>query len=263
MAKKGIQVENKPTTKLTARAGELVGEGICRRRRTTGRKSQKIIQAKRQSELRRAAPKPPRPARTGTAPRRPRRSLRPRQCPRRPRLRWLPQAAPVAPAAASGSAGCPRLEAAAAPGLPVLGRIELDSQGRVVQLPSPLAARRRCASCCPADGTGSRRQWPTGLTAGELLAACPGPGCPAASSLLPAASSRLPQLPARRLPAPAAAAPGSRQPLRRPALLLRRLTPRQPLPRLQPRRLPLQRPQPRPRRQPKSQPVPSRPRPTS
>ena len=139
LAKKGIQVENKPTTKLT---GEQVAslEKEFAASAHDRQEAQKVIQAKRQSDLD-AAPKP-----AASAPRHVHAPAAPAPAPK-PAAPVVPVAAapvaapapvapvaPVVPAAAvaAAPAPAPAPEAPAVPGLKVLGKIELDSKGRVV-----------------------------------------------------------------------------------------------------------------------------------
>ena len=137
LAKKGIQVENKPTTKLT---GEQVAslEKEFAASAHDRQEAQKVIQAKRQSDLD-AAPKPAAPAL--------RHVLTPAAAAPAPKPAAPVSAAPVlapapvAPAApvAAAPAPTPAPEAPAILGLKVLGKIELDSRGRVVA-PKPKPA---------------------------------------------------------------------------------------------------------------------------
>ena len=118
LAKKGIQVENKPTTKLT---GEQVAslEKEFAASAHDRQEAQKVIQAKRQSDLD-AAPKPAAPAhRHAPTPV----VAAPAPKPAAP----VSAPAPVAPAApvAAAPAPTPAPEAPAVPGLKVLGKIDI------------------------------------------------------------------------------------------------------------------------------------------
>ncbi|MBF9223250.1 translation initiation factor IF-2 [Hymenobacter ruricola] len=137
LARKGIQVENKPTTKLT---GEQVAslEKEFAASAHDRQEAQKVIQAKRQSDLEAApkpAPAPPRPAPVATPAPAPKPAA-----PVAPVAAAAPAPAPAAqaPAAPAAPAPAPAPQAPAAPGLKVLGKIELDSKGRVVA-PKPAA----------------------------------------------------------------------------------------------------------------------------
>ncbi|MBO2013061.1 translation initiation factor IF-2 [Hymenobacter negativus] len=136
LAKKGIQVENKPTTKLT---GEQVAslEKEFAASAHDRQEAQKVIQAKRQSDLD-AAPKPtapaPRPVQAAPVP-----APKPAAVPvaevPAPATPVAPPATPVAapaPPVAPIAVPTPVVEAPSVPGLKVLGKIELDSRGRVV-----------------------------------------------------------------------------------------------------------------------------------
>ena len=139
LAKKGIQVENKPTTKLT---GEQVAslEKEFAASAHDRQEAQKVIQAKRQSDLD-AVPKPAAstsrhghtPAPTAPAPK-PVALVTPvvtAPVPAPAPVAPVALAAPVAPVAtAPAPASVP--EVPTIPGLKVLGKIELDSRGRVV-----------------------------------------------------------------------------------------------------------------------------------
>ena len=139
LAKKGIQVENKPTTKLT---GEQVAslEKEFAASAHDRQEAQKVIQAKRQSDLD-AAPKPvapvPRPVHAAV----------PAPKPVAPVVAVPVAAAPTpAPVAAAvsvvaASAPAPVAEAPVVSGLKVMGKMELDSKGRVMAArPAPIVA---------------------------------------------------------------------------------------------------------------------------
>ena len=144
LAKKGIQVENKPTTKLT---GEQVAslEKEFAASAHDRQEAQKVIQAKRQSDLD-AAPKSavpaPRPAPVATP------ALAPK--PAAPAVSVAAAPAPAAPVAPVAVAPVPTLapQAPSVPGLKVLGKIELDSRGRVVP-PRPAASVPAAAAPAP------------------------------------------------------------------------------------------------------------------
>ena len=144
LAKKGIQVENKPTTKLT---GEQVAslEKEFAASAHDRQEAQKVIQAKRQSDLD-AAPKSavpaPRPAPVATP------ALAPK--PAAPAVSVAAAPAPAAPVAPVAVAPVPTLapQAPSVPGLKVLGKIELDSRGRVVP-PRPAASVPAAADPAP------------------------------------------------------------------------------------------------------------------
>ena len=177
LAKKGIQVENKPTTKLT---GEQVAslEKEFAASAHDRQEAQKVIQAKRQSDLD-AAPKPaapaPRPAPVAT----PAPAAKPvAPVAAAPVAAPAASAAPVAPVVAA-PAPTPAPEAPSVPGLKVMGKIELDSKGRVVS-PRPATPALAPAVAAPA---------PT---------PAPAPAAPKAEA---------PAAPAPKVEAPAASAP--------------------------------------------------------
>jgi translation initiation factor IF-2 len=154
LSRKGIAVENKPTTKLTGEQVALLEKEFAASAQDK-QEAQRHTQARRQSELnaqaQAAAAKPVAPAPT------------PAPKPAAPAVVAAPApvAAPVVAAApapvatpqpapapapipvAAPVAAAPVVEAPKAPGLKVLGKIELDSKGRVVPprpaVPAPVA----------------------------------------------------------------------------------------------------------------------------
>ena len=145
LAKKGIQVENKPTTKLT---GEQVAslEKEFAASAHDRQEAQKVIQAKRQSDLD-AAPKPvvpaPRPVHAAAPAPKPVAPVAPVPVVAAAPVQVASAPAPVAPAPAAPTvtAPTPVPPAPAVPGLKVMGKIELDSKGRVVApRPAPATA---------------------------------------------------------------------------------------------------------------------------
>ena len=136
LSKKGIQVENKPTTKLTGEQVAMLEKEFASSA-ADRQEAQKVIQAKRQSELEAAAkpaPAPPRPAAPTPAP-----------APVKPVVPVAPVAvAPVAaptPTPPTPTVPTPVVVEPAVPGLKVLGKLELDSKGRVITArPTPVPA---------------------------------------------------------------------------------------------------------------------------
>ena len=197
LAKKGIQVENKPTTKLT---GEQVAslEKEFAASAHDRQEAQKVIQAKRQSDLD-AAPKPAAPA-TRHAP-----VATPAPAPKpaapvasvvaAPVAAAPAPAAPAAPAApvAAAPAPTPAPEAPSVPGLKVMGKIELDSRGRVVP--------PRAAAPAPAPVTAAP-------------APTPAPAAPKVEA--PATPAPAPKVEAPVVPAPVAASAPVAQPVAKP-----------------------------------------------
>ena len=188
LAKKGIQVENKPTTKLT---GEQVAslEKEFAASAHDRQEAQKVIQAKRQSDLD-AAPKPaapaPRPAPAATPAPAPAAPVAPVAV--APVAAVPAPAAPAVPAApvAAAPAPTPAPEAPSVPGLKVLGKIELDSRGRVVP--------PRAAAPAPA---------PAPVAAAPAPTPAPAPAAPKVEA--PAAPASAPKVEAPVTPAPVAA----------------------------------------------------------
>jgi translation initiation factor IF-2 len=144
LAKKGIQVENKPTTKLT---GEQVAslEKEFAASAHDRQEAQKVIQAKRQSDLE-AAPKPAAPAHRPVHAAAPTPAPAPTPAAPVAPVAAAPAPVPAAPAApVVAAAPVPAPQAPAAPGLKVLGKMELDSKGRVVA-PKPKPAETPAAA---------------------------------------------------------------------------------------------------------------------
>ena len=200
LSKKGVQVENKPTTKLT---GEQVGllEKEFASSAHDRQESQKIIQANRESQIA-AAPKPaPAPVRHSPPAAPPTRVVPPVVA--APPAAEKPAAAPVpaapTPPVTSAAPAAPAPEAPAtpaAPGLKVLGKIELDSKGRVVP-PRPVQPEPPVVPVAAAP------------KADAPAAKVEAPVAPAASAVPPAAKTEAPKAaaPAAPVPAPAAPAP--------------------------------------------------------
>ncbi|UOQ53478.1 translation initiation factor IF-2 [Hymenobacter cellulosivorans] len=149
LAKKGHQVENKPTTKLTAEQVGLLEKEFASSAQDK-MEATKLTQAKRQTEQE-AAPAPaPRPEPVAPKAASPTVSA-PAPVAEAPKpAAPAPQAAPVAeakpaapvapqPAPAPVAAAPAEPEAPKVPGLKVLGKIELDSKGRPIP-PRPAAA---------------------------------------------------------------------------------------------------------------------------
>ena len=214
LAKKGIQVENKPTTKLT---GEQVAslEKEFAASAHDRQEAQKVIQAKRQSDLD-AALKPaaqaPRPAPVAT----------PAPAPK-PVAPVVPVAAapvaaapapvaaapavPVAPVAAA-PAPTPAPEAPNVPGLKVMGKIELDSRGRVVP-PRPAAPAPAPVAAAPAPTpapAAPKVEVPATPAPKVEVPAAPTPVAAPAPVAQPVAKAE-PVTPVAATPAPAAPAP--------------------------------------------------------
>ena len=216
LAKKGIQVENKPTTKLT---GEQVAslEKEFASSAHDRQEAQKVIQAKRQSDLD-AAPKPaapaPRPAPVAAAP-----VPAPAAVAATPAPAPVPVSAPVAVAPATPkveapvSAPAPAAEAPAAPGLKVMGKIELDNKGRVVP-PRPKPAEAPAAAApvaAPAAPAAPKAETPAAsapqVEAPVAAVSAPAPQAPVAQPVAKVEAAPAPVAPAAPVAAPVGAAP--------------------------------------------------------
>ncbi|WP_303310122.1 translation initiation factor IF-2 [Hymenobacter sp. BT730] len=139
LAEKGIQIDNKPTTKLTAEQVSLLNKAFESSAQDKI-EAAKLSQAKRQSELE-AHPRP-----EPTAPKAevvaPVPAAKPTEEPK-PAAPVAPAPAPTPVAAAPTPAPAPAIteEAPKVPGLKVMGKIELDAKGRPVPpKPAPVAA---------------------------------------------------------------------------------------------------------------------------
>ena len=145
LTKKGFPVENKPTTKLTSEQVALLDKEFASSAQDK-LEAAKLSQAKRQSELEAAShARPAEPvAPKGPAP-------KPAEAPA-PTPAPVAQAAPTPPAPAP----TPAPEAPKAPGLKVLGKIELDAKGRPVPpkaapaAPAPAPAAEQTPKPAPA-----------------------------------------------------------------------------------------------------------------
>ena len=191
LARKGIVVESKPATKLTSEQVALLEKEFASSAQDK-QEAERQTQARRQSELnaQAAAPKPapaPRPAATPVA--------APVAAPRPVAVPAAPVAAPVAAAPVAPATPAEVTEAPKTPGLKVLGKIELDSKGRVVRpaAPTPTAAP------APTPVATSRPAAPV-----AVATPTPAPAAPVAPVAAPAAA---PAAPAAPQPTPQAAAP--------------------------------------------------------
>ena len=210
LSKKGTQVENKPTTKLTADQVSLLEKEFASSA-LDRQESQKIIQAKRQSDLDAAlkpAPAPPRPAPVVAAKPAPTPVSTPAP---------TPVAAQVAPAAAAvPTATAP--ETPSIPGLKVLGKIELDSRGRVVPpRPKPVEAPAAPVAAAPVAALApivaapvAAAPAPAPVAPKEVVAPVQAAALVAAPAPAPAA---VPIAAAAPTPAPVAAAPVAAAPV--------------------------------------------------
>jgi len=128
LAEKGIDIDNKPTTKLTAEQVRMLNKAFESSVQDKI-EAAKLSQAKRQTELEATPPKPePAPAPTPKAAEQP--------APAKPAEAPAPAAA--APATPPAAAPAPA-DASRVPGLKVLGKLELDAKGRPVP-PRPAPA---------------------------------------------------------------------------------------------------------------------------
>ena len=136
LAGKGHQIENKPTTKLTAEQVSLLDKAFESSAQDKI-EAAKLSQAKRQSEQEAAAfarPEPVAPKANGTSA-----ASAPAEAPAKPTEEVRPPVPVAAVAAPASPAPAPPTEAPKVPGLKVLGKIELDAKGRPVP-PRPVAA---------------------------------------------------------------------------------------------------------------------------
>ncbi|MFD1467333.1 translation initiation factor IF-2 [Hymenobacter caeli] len=211
LAKKGTQVENKPTTKLTAEQVSLLEKEFASFA-LDRQESQKIIQAKRQSDLDAApkpAPAPPRPAPAAPVAAKPVPTA-PAPAPVPAAVAQPVAAAPAPAVAAPAAAPAPAVpETSAAPGLKVLGKIELDSKGRVVPprpKPAETAAPAAAAPVAPAAPAPKPVEAPAAAAAPAAPVQQP---APAASAQPVAVAAPAPVAPVAAPAAPVAAAPAA------------------------------------------------------
>jgi len=201
LSRKGIAVENKPTTKLTGEQVSLLEKEFAASAQDK-QEAQRHTQARRQSELNAqaqaavakptAAPKPapaaaaapvapaPAPASVAAAAPAP---IAPAPVVAAPEP--VAQAAPAATAPAAEPAAPAVAEAPKTPGLKVLGKIELDSKGRVIP------ARVAAPAPAPVAPTTPAAPAPVAAPVAETKAAtAPAPQpAPAAPVAVPAASA--------------------------------------------------------------------------
>ena len=231
LAKKGIQVDNKPTTKLT---GEQVGllEKEFASSALDKQEAQKLSDAKRQSELL-AAPRPANGNSAGPAfgaakaPVTPARPAVPAPAPaaKAPEpVTPVPAPLAVSPAPVAPAAPAPTAEAdrPAAPGLKVLGKLELDAKGRPMPAraaaptpaPAPIAEAPKAAS--EPVAVAPKAEAPKEIIKAELpappqaepKAVSAAPAAPAAAApVAPTPQAVAPAPVAAPTPAPAQAAP--------------------------------------------------------
>ncbi|WP_133271572.1 translation initiation factor IF-2 [Hymenobacter radiodurans] len=138
LAGKGHQIENKPTTKLTAEQVSLLDKAFESSAQDKI-EAAKLSQAKRQSEMEASAharPEPVAPKANGTSA-----APAPVEAPVKPAEETRPTAPAPAPVVAEAApaptpvatpAPAPLVDAPKVPGLKVLGKIELDAKGRPV-----------------------------------------------------------------------------------------------------------------------------------
>ena len=213
LTEKGHSIENKPTTKLTAEQVSLLNKAFASSAQDK-KEAEKVSQAKRQSELDAAAAQAraaetaaPKPAPAPAAP-------EPVAAPAAPKapapVAEAPKPAPAAAAAAPtpAPAAVVPAEPNRAPGLKVLGKIELDSKGRPVRpkpaapkVPAPMAEAPKPAPAAPAPAPAPEVKAPA-------AAAPEAPKAPAAEApKAPAAEAPQPTPAAAKTPDTPAAAP--------------------------------------------------------
>lgn len=215
LAGKGHQIENKPTTKLTAEQVSLLDKAFESSAQDKI-EAAKLSQAKRQSELEASAharPEPVAPKANG-APAAP----APAEAPVKPAEETRPAAAPApvvaeaapAPAPPVPPTPAPAVEAPKVPGLKVLGKIELDAKGRPVP-PRPAAAPMPPAQAVtPIVATPAPAPEPAPAPAAPKEVATPAPA-PAPVAEVKPAPAPVPT-PAPPVKAPVAAAPAAPTP---------------------------------------------------
>jgi len=228
LSRKGIAVENKPTTKLTGEQVSLLEKEFAASAQDK-QEAQRHTQARRQSELNAQAqaavakPSPAPVAKPAPAPVAAPVAAAPAPAPvaaptpaPAPVVTPQPVAAPAPVAAAPEPAPAPVAEAPKTPGLKVLGKIELDSKGRVIPAraaaptPAPVATPAAAPVAAPvAEAKPVAAPAPQATPAAAPVAATPAPA-PVAAPAPTAAAPTTPKpatptyTPAPK-PAPAAA----------------------------------------------------------
>ncbi|UOG74440.1 translation initiation factor IF-2 [Hymenobacter tibetensis] len=203
LAKKGFQVDNKPTTKLTSDQVALLDKEFASSAQDKAEAS-KLSQAKRQSELDAAALARPAEPVAPKAPVAPTPAPAPVEAPKPiPAPVATAPAAPVAPAAPApvASRPAPVEEAPKVPGLKVLGKIELDAKGRPVP-PRPTPAPTPPAPA-PVAAAVSEVKTPPAPVVEPKPTPAPAPVAPVAAAPAPPAPTPAPVV----APAPVAPAP--------------------------------------------------------
>ena len=201
LARKGIAVENKPTTKLTSEQVSLLEKEFASSAQDK-QDAERQTQARRQSELNaQAAPKPA----AAVAPR----SATPAAAPvavitPRPTAPVTPAAPVAAPVAATPPAPAEPAEAPKVPGLKVMGKIELDSKGRVVRpTPAPVATPKPTVAAAPAPAAA------TAPTPAPTAPAAPVAAAPVATPASQPAAQATPAAPVATASATQPAAPAA------------------------------------------------------
>jgi len=228
LSRKGIAVENKPTTKLTGEQVSLLEKEFAASAQDK-QEAQRHTQARRQSELNAQAqaavakPSPAPVAKPAPAPVAAPVAAAPAPAPvaaptpaPAPVVTPQPVAAPAPVASAPEPAPAPVAEAPKTPGLKVLGKIELDSKGRVIPAraaaptPAPVATPAAAPVAAPvAEAKPVAAPAPQATPAAAPVAATPAPA-PVAAPAPTAAAPTTPKpatptyTPAPK-PAPAAA----------------------------------------------------------
>ncbi|AIZ64824.1 translation initiation factor IF-2 [Hymenobacter sp. DG25B] len=222
LAEKGIQIDNKPTTKLTAEQVSLLNKAFESSAQDKI-EAAKLSQAKRQSELEahpRPEPTAPKAEVAAPAP-----APKPAEEPK-PAAPAAPAPAPVAANPAAAPAPAITEEAPKVPGLKVMGKIELDAKGRPVPprpapaaaapAPAPAPAPKAEEKPAPAPAPAPKAEpAPAPVAAAPVTPPVPkGEPAPApvapAPTPAPAPAAQAPASPAAAAPeVPAAAAPAS------------------------------------------------------
>ncbi|UOR05237.1 translation initiation factor IF-2 [Hymenobacter aerilatus] len=215
LSEKGIDIDNKPTTKLTAEQVNMLNKAFESSVQDKI-EAAKLSQAKRQTEMETAQPKPePAPAPKAT------------EQPAAPKPAEQPAPVAAAPAAATPSAPAPpaQPEAPRVPGLKVLGKIELDAKGRPVPprpatpapaaaaptpapAPKPAAPAPAPAQPTPEKAPAAPQPAPVPVAAVPTPAPAPTAPAPAPAAITPTRPATPPATPVAT-PTPVAAAPAT------------------------------------------------------
>ena len=201
LAEKGIDIDNKPTTKLSADQVQMLNKAFASSVQDKI-EAAKLSQAKRQSDLEAAAPAPKPESVPAPTP-----APAPAPAPKaaEPVAAAKPAETPVAAAPPAAPAPSPAAESDRVPGLKVLGKLELDAKGRPVP-PRPAPA----PTPAPAAAAPKPEETPKPAAPQAVAPTAPAPAKPVASASIPVQAETPTKVEAPKAPAaPRATAPAA------------------------------------------------------